>query len=158
MQNKLIFFFRLVVWLILVILEAVIGFPWLSLWLGGEWVMGFSPNTEIISLIILAVLLASVYAVPLTVSGLAMIIIWLARRKFRRNSWLYLAYLIGGVILIGIASGTKISWLTSLSTIISWLIFLKISGISLTKKLWQKSNSAHLGKRIRHSGAINRKE
>ncbi|OGJ37210.1 MAG: hypothetical protein A2383_03290 [Candidatus Pacebacteria bacterium RIFOXYB1_FULL_39_46] len=149
MKNNSIFFFRLVAWTILVSLESVIGLPWLSLWLSGEWLMGFSPNTELISLFMLAVIMASVYALPLTVSGLAIIIIWFAWKKYRRSNGIYLVYLVCTVLLIGVITKTKLSWIISLSTIISWLIFFKISGVSLIKKLWQKNDSIFLDKRVR---------
>jgi hypothetical protein len=150
MPNNLVFFFRLLAWSVLVSLEAVVGLPWLSLWLGGSWIIGFSAKTELVGLLIMGLVLGAVYSLPLTVAGLVVLIIHQAHHGnlpgFTKNrGWERWFVLGGAVLLVGITAGVKLSFLTVFSSLFGWLIIFKVGNLGYLKNLWQKNKAVRLG-------------
>jgi hypothetical protein len=136
--TNLYFVFRLLAWLLLATLEAVVGLPWLSLWWGTVWVAGLSDKKAIISLIMMAIVLASNYDLPLLVTGLVVTLLWQSRLNTRKNNWQRYLYLIAAVTVIVISSGASITLLSVVWTILSWLVLLKLAGLMQFKKIWPK--------------------
>ncbi|HEX9817350.1 MAG TPA: hypothetical protein VGA89_00420 [Patescibacteria group bacterium] len=144
---------RLIVWLLLVTLEAVIGLPWLSLWLGNEWVSGLAgkPALVTIGLVVMAFVLASLYGLPLILAGLVVVGLWQGKQVTRRYSvsrWFY--WFVAGLV-VGVAARIELSLLTISWTVISYLLIFRTGVLAQFKKLWQKNSMALLRNQVRRS-------
>lgn len=146
MNRLLVLLGRWLVWLILVSFESVVGFPWLSMYLAAQWVFGFSAESVVFSLLVMSPFLAAAYSLPLTVALVALLVVWLATLSIRWNTWQRWGVYLTASLAIGLAGGVRLSLAVVLWTLISWLIFLTLSGNTVFKRLWQKKTSHFLSK------------
>lgn len=136
--------FRWLAWLLLVTLESVIGFPWLSIYFAGEWVFGYSSAAALISLVVMTLVLSAAYSLPLSIAAVALVLIWQALLRTRKNTWPRWAVYWGITVAIGIFHQLPVSALTVSSSIISFLIFFKLSGGKVLQQPWQTKKLARL--------------
>lgn len=139
MHRSAALIFRWLAWALLVSFESVVGFPWLSLYLAGEWLLKSSGEMTVFGLFLMAVIFSAAYSIPLTLSTMVMLGLWQVLLRTRRNARArWAAYAIGAVA-IGRAAGIGLNFLTAGMTCISLLIFAQVSGGNFLRKSWQKT-------------------
>lgn len=136
----LILILRWLAWTVLVVFESVVGWPWLSFYLAGEWLLKGDESNVLISLFLMTLVLAAVYQLPLVVAALLLTAVWQLKLRVAKQSWQqWLIYGLGALIT-GIFSGVNWNFLSGFFTVISWLVFIKISGGFFRRKVWQAPN------------------
>ena|SRR3990172_4014400 len=128
---------RWLAWMLLVTLESVVGFPWLSLYGAGEWVFGFLSSTALFSLVFMTIVFSAAFSLPLTFAAILMMVIWQATLRTRKNTWQRWLVYLASAILVGIIRQVPLSAITIIFSILSFMIFFKRSGGRVLKQPWQ---------------------
>ncbi len=129
--------FRWLLWLLLITFESVVGFPWLSLVVVGQWLLVGSTYQVLGSIVLSSLILAATYSLAWPLAMLAVMILWQVNQQTRKHSsqrWLiYLSV----VVVIGWLAGTPLNGLSLVFTFFSWLFYARWWGI-WGRNLWQK--------------------
>lgn len=101
------------VWALVVSLESVVGFPWASLFLAGEWVLADKTSVWV-SVVVLATILAGAYGVSLTWAIAVLLAVWQVWAHARTAPWLRLGSVVVGSLLVGFLAKIPLQWLSGL--------------------------------------------
>lgn len=136
-MNAMVFIFRFIVWILVLTLESVVGLPWISLYLAGEWILSLSPQTTLLSLVVMSVVVSAVYSLPLSFIAILIILIWQTLLRTRKNTWQrWVAYWVCA-LLIGFFARVPLNTLVIMSSVVSFILFYKFSGGRIVKHSWQ---------------------
>jgi len=125
-------------WLLLVSFESVVGFPWLSMLVAGEWVFRSVPQASIASVLVLSLILAAAYSLVWPVAVLLMIIVWQTAVRTKKNSWQRWAFYAGSAAVVGVVRQLPLNALSIFFTLVSALVLLRFLGVNFLKTTWQK--------------------
>ena len=142
-MNGVTLIIRWLCWILLITLESVVGFPWLSLYVAGEWIFAASPQTALLSLVVMSVVFSAVYWLPLTVSALLLVLIWQVQLRTRKNTSQRWATYLGSALVIGLFAHLPLNGLVAVSTLVSFIVFFKLSGGKIVRQPWQTTKLTH---------------
>lgn len=136
---------RWLVWLLLVSFESVVGFPWLSMLLLGEWLLVADDQALVASLLGLSLILAASYSLSWVIALLIVMVIWRVSRQTPKNSWWrWVVYLLGALV-VGIIKHLPLNALSLIFTLLSLVILLRVLGVKPLRKLWQRPSMPSVG-------------
>jgi hypothetical protein len=143
MPEILILISRWLVWSLLVALESVVGFPWLSVYFAGEWLFKFSSRTWLASLLFMSLVFAAAFSLPLILPGLLLTVIWQTTGGNMGKTWWRWGAYLGSALIIGLAHQVPLNVLSVAFTLLSFLIFIKVPGGKF-KRPWRTKPSLPL--------------
>lgn len=136
-------FFPLIVrwlgWLVVVSLESVVGFPWLSVWLASEWLLALDRERAIASVVFVSLVVAALYALPLLAPCAVLVGVWQLTARTRPHSWQRFAVLLGSALLLGLMARTPLNTLTLGATAATGIIAFLFSGKKIQWRSWRKT-------------------
>jgi len=142
MKYSALLIFRWLIWLILLSFESVVGFPWLSMLVAGEWLFSFNTQSAPANLIVLSLVLSANYFLSWPISMFLLLIIWQTTVMTRkRNWWRWVIYALVA-LAVGMIGEIPFSSLSIFFSFISFLIFLKFLGVHFLRKPWRKQLSS----------------
>src|SRR3990172_1749471 len=139
-MSMLTLVFRWLVWVLLLTLESVVGLPWISFYVAGEWLIGFRPSPIVVSVGVVSIMISVAYSLPLSVSAGLVILILQGTQRTRKNTWQRLAPSWFGAIVVGVLTQPSLHSLTIISTLISFGLFFKLLGGRIRSFPWQMTN------------------
>lgn len=140
MKQFLTLIARWLAWMLLITFEAVVGFPWLSLYLAQEWIFSLGGEAVFASIFFLAVVFSAVYGLSLTLSTTLMLALWQTRLRTRKNSAVRWLVLLVSTLVVGFLTHIQLTVGAVGMTLISAVFFFKVSGGALFRQSWQKTH------------------
>lgn len=128
---------RWLVWMLVVSLESVMGFPWISVFLAAEWILA-DKEMMVANVLFLATVLAAAYGITLTVGVGAALVLWHIHTYTRKNSLARLGALIVSAAVIGGIARVPLTQLTVGMAVFELLLLLRVSKGGLFRTSWQK--------------------
>lgn len=137
---------RFLAWLAVATFEAVIGLPWLTLFLALNWLLPLSFETTFVVLILLTLVIAALYSLPLFLAGLVLIGLWQLWERLKLKSiWWLVSLIVAASFIIWWHQTTINLFTVGYSLLVCWLIF-RLKGGKLFLRSWQKTHLPFLSK------------